>query len=56
VIAQGEIKIIEHGPEFKKIYEKFFEKFEWVRRDPWKEDEAPFLKLIPITKASWGLS
>ncbi|WP_100182015.1 pyridoxamine 5'-phosphate oxidase family protein [Candidatus Nitrosotenuis aquarius] len=56
VLAQGKIKIIEHGPEFKKIYEKFFEKFEWVRRDPWKEDEAPFLKLIPTTKTSWGLS
>ncbi len=56
VLAQGKIKIIEHGPEFKKIYKIFFEKFEWVRRDPWKEDEAPFLKLVPTTKTSWGLS
>lgn len=56
VLVQGEIKIIENGPEFKKIYAKFFEKFEWVRRDPWKEDEAPFLKLVPITKTSWGLA
>jgi nitroimidazol reductase NimA-like FMN-containing flavoprotein (pyridoxamine 5'-phosphate oxidase superfamily) len=54
VLAQGKIKIIENGPEFKKIYAKFFEKFEWVRRDPWKEDEAPFLKLTPTTKTSWG--
>lgn len=54
VLAQGKIKIIENGPEFKKIYTKFFEKFEWVRRDPWKEDEAPFLKLSPTTKTSWG--
>ena len=56
VLVQGEIKIIENGHEFKKIYAKFFEKFEWVRRDPWKEDEAPFLKLVPITKTSWGLA
>jgi nitroimidazol reductase NimA-like FMN-containing flavoprotein (pyridoxamine 5'-phosphate oxidase superfamily) len=55
VIAQGNVEIIENGSEFKKIYAKFFEKFEWVRRDPWKEDEAPFVKLIPITKTSWGL-
>lgn len=55
VLAQGEIKIIEEGPEFAKIYAKFFEKFEWVRRDPWKEKEAPFLKLVPKTKTSWGL-
>lgn len=56
VLAQGQIKIIEEGVEFKKIYAKFFEKFEWVRRDPWKEKEAPFLKLVPTTKVSWGLA
>ena len=55
VLAQGEIRIIEDGPEFAKIYAKFFEGFEWVRRDPWKEKEAPFLKLVPKTKTSWGL-
>jgi nitroimidazol reductase NimA-like FMN-containing flavoprotein (pyridoxamine 5'-phosphate oxidase superfamily) len=54
VLAQGKIEIIEKGSEFKKIYEKFFEKFEWVRRDPWKEGEAPFLKLVPTKKTSWG--
>ena len=56
VLAQGKIDVIEQGAEFKKIYEIFFEKFEWVRRDPWKENEAPFLKLVPVTKTSWGLS
>ena len=56
VLVQGKIKIIENGPEFEKIYKTFFEKFEWVRRDPWKQDEAPFLKLMPTTKTSWGLS
>ncbi|MFY9301058.1 MAG: pyridoxamine 5'-phosphate oxidase family protein [Candidatus Nitrosotenuis sp.] len=56
VLAQGMVDIIEGGPEFKKIYAKFFDKFEWVRNDPWKEGEAPFLKLIPKTKTSWGLT
>lgn len=55
VLAQGNVKMIESGPEFKRIYEKFFEKFEWVQRDPWKEDETPFLKMIPTAKTSWGL-
>lgn len=55
VLAQGEVKLIEKGQEFAKIYARFFEKFEWVRRDPWKENEAPFLKLVPKTKTSWGL-
>lgn len=56
VLAQGKIKIIEKGAEFKKIYTVFFEKFEWVKRDPWKEEEAPFLRLVPTTKTSWGLA
>lgn len=56
VLVQGKIEIIENGSEFKNIYEKFFEKFEWVRHDPWKEGEAPFLKLIPVTKTSWGMA
>lgn len=55
VLAQGMVEVIEGGPEFQKIYEKFFAKFEWVRKDPWREGEAPFLKLVPTTKVSWGL-
>jgi nitroimidazol reductase NimA-like FMN-containing flavoprotein (pyridoxamine 5'-phosphate oxidase superfamily) len=56
VLAQGEVRIIEDGPEFKKIYAKFFEKFAWVRKDPWNEKEAPFLRLVPKHKTSWGLA
>ena len=55
VLVQGKTEIIEEGTEFKKLYNMFFEKFEWVRRDPWKENEAPFLKIIPKNKVSWGL-
>lgn len=55
VLAQGDVEIIENGAEFAEIYKKFHTKFAWVRRDPWKEGEAPFLKLVPITKTSWGL-
>ena len=55
VLIQGNTKIIENGEEFKKLYDVFFDKFEWVQRDPWKENEAPFLKIIPKNKISWGL-
>ncbi|RMW40247.1 MAG: pyridoxamine 5'-phosphate oxidase family protein [Nitrosopumilus sp.] len=55
VLIQGKTEIIENGEEFKKLYDIFYEKFEWVRRDPWKENEAPFLKIIPNNKSSWGL-
>jgi len=55
VDIQGKTKIIENGPEFKKIYDIFYKKFEWVRKDPWGENEAPFLKIIPSNKVTWGL-
>ncbi len=55
VCVQGKVDIVENGGEFLKIYEKFHEKFEWVRNEPWKEDEAPFIKIIPVSKTSWGL-
>jgi nitroimidazol reductase NimA-like FMN-containing flavoprotein (pyridoxamine 5'-phosphate oxidase superfamily) len=55
IIIQGIIDIIEGGEEFKEIYQKFDEKFEWVKNDPWKEGEAPFIKVKPFSKISWGI-
>ncbi|MDH3276832.1 MAG: pyridoxamine 5'-phosphate oxidase family protein [Nitrosopumilus sp.] len=55
VCIQGKVKVIENGEEFEAIYQKFFKKFKWVRDDPWRENEAPFLKIIAANKTSWGL-
>ena len=55
VVVQGSTTFIEKGTQFKKLYEIFFKKFAWVREDPWKEEEAPFVKITPKTKISWGL-
>lgn len=55
VVVQGDVVLVEGGEEFEGIYRIFFEKFEWVRRDPWKAGEAPFLKIVPVTKKSWGV-
>ena len=55
VVVQGSAVFIEKGPQFKRLYEIFYKKFAWVRQDPWKESEAPFVKIIPKTKISWGL-
>ena len=56
ICIQGESKIVEEGNEFKRFYDIFYNKFAWVRKDPWKEKEAPFLKIIPKNKVSWGLT
>ncbi len=55
VCIQGKSEIIEKGLEFREFYDIFYKKFQWVRKDPWKENEAPFLKIIPNNKVSWGL-
>ena len=55
VCIQGKVEILEKGPEFIQIYKIFEKKFAWVRNDPWKENEAPFLKIIATNKISWGL-
>lgn len=55
ILVQGKTEIIESGKEFASVYQEFYKKFEWVRSDPWKENEAPFIKIIPKSKISWGI-
>lgn len=55
VIIQGKAELIERGAEFARLYRIFEKKFAWVRADPWKEGEAPFVRVTPTTKASWGM-
>src|SRR5918911_144050 len=52
IIIQGNVDIIKRGQEFKDLYQIFNDKFEWVRKDPWKEGEAPFLKIKPFKKVT----
>jgi uncharacterized protein len=55
VCVQGTAEIIERGEEFARLYKMFYDRFEWVRRDAWEEGEAPFVKVSPTNKVSWGL-
>ena len=55
LVIQGTAELIERGDEFKRMYKIFEKKFEWVRNDPWKEGDAPFVKVQPAEKVSWGL-
>ena len=51
VCMQGKVTIIENGKEFVKLYKKFHDRFEWVRNQPWDENEAPFIKIVPFRKS-----
>ena len=54
VIVQGVVEFVERGEEFQRLYNIFHERFDWVREEPWKEGEAPFVKVKPLHKVSWG--
>jgi nitroimidazol reductase NimA-like FMN-containing flavoprotein (pyridoxamine 5'-phosphate oxidase superfamily) len=55
IVIQGKAVIIERGKEFIRLYKIFDKKFEWVRKNPWKEGEAPFVRVAAFNKVSWGL-
>jgi nitroimidazol reductase NimA-like FMN-containing flavoprotein (pyridoxamine 5'-phosphate oxidase superfamily) len=55
IVINGTVELIENGELFNTIYKKFFNRFEWVRKNPWIEGESPFLKIRPYSKVSWGI-
>ncbi len=55
VLISGPVELIEKGEEYKQIYKLFHSRLDWVKRAPWKEGEAPFVKITPRFKAGWGL-
>ncbi|MGC2597979.1 MAG: pyridoxamine 5'-phosphate oxidase family protein [Nitrososphaeraceae archaeon] len=55
VVIEGYAEIVDNGAEFEELYNKFYKKFEWVRREPWKKGEAPFVIITPTHKMSWGI-
>ncbi len=55
LLISGPIELIEKGEEYKRLYKLFYSKLDWVKRDPWKEGEAPFVRITPTFKAGWGL-
>jgi nitroimidazol reductase NimA-like FMN-containing flavoprotein (pyridoxamine 5'-phosphate oxidase superfamily) len=55
LLISGPAEIIEKGEEYRRLYKLFYSKLSWVKRDPWKEGEAPFIKITPGFKTGWGL-
>ena len=55
VVIQGNAEFIEKGPEFERIEKMFEERHEYYKANPVKEGESQIIKVIPVTKKSWGL-
>ena len=56
LLLSGPAEIIEKGEEYRRLYKLFHSKLAWVRNDPWKEGEAPFIKITPTFKTGWGMT
>lgn len=55
IYINGIATIIDSGKEFVNLLKIFYNKFEWVKKDPWSEKEAPFIQIQPTKKISWGI-
>jgi uncharacterized protein len=55
IVTRGITEFIHKGKKFENLYDLFYNKFDWVRDDPWKQGEAPFVVVNPKTKVSWGI-
>ena len=55
IVTMGIAKFIHSGKKFENLYDLFYDRFEWVREEPWKQGEAPFVMVIPKSKVSWGI-
>jgi len=53
IMIQGKCQVFERGREYMRLLGILFDKFEYYRNNPWKEGEAPILKIIPTRVTSW---
>ena len=55
VMVQGSCEIFERGREYLRLQKTLYDRFEYYRKNPWKEGESPILKIRPTKSVSWGL-
>lgn len=56
VMVQGVAEILEAGEEYRRALQLLFRKFPGYRANPWREAEAPIIKVRPTTVVSWKLN
>ncbi len=55
VMVRGNCKIFERGKEYLRLQKVLYDKFEYYRKNPWKEGESPILRIRPTKCVSWGV-
>lgn len=53
VMVEGDCEVLERGREYLRLLRVLFDRFEYYRKNPWKEGESPILKIKPTKARSW---
>ncbi len=53
VMIEGTSEILERGKEYIRLLQILFDRFEYYRKNPWKEGESPIVRVRPTKVASW---
>ena len=53
VMVEGDCDILERGKEYLRLLQVLFDRFEYYRKYPWGEGEAPILRIKPTKVSSW---
>ena len=53
LMIEGECEIYERGKEYLRLLQLLFDRFEFYRRDPWKEGESPIIRVRPAKAVLW---
>jgi uncharacterized protein len=53
IMVEGHCEIYERGKEYLRLLQILFDKFEYYRKNPWKEGESPILKVHPKKAVFW---
>jgi PPOX class probable F420-dependent enzyme len=55
VTVEGTCQVHEKGAEYRRLLEVLMGRFEFYRKNPWKEGESPIFRITPQKAVSWGL-
>jgi PPOX class probable F420-dependent enzyme len=56
IMVQGKCETFEKGAEYRRLLRALFDRFAYYRNNPWKEGEAPIIRLSPDKVVTWGFA
>jgi PPOX class probable F420-dependent enzyme len=54
VAIEGTCEVHERGAEYRRLLNLLMKRFEFYRKNPWREGESPILRIVAEKVVSWG--